>query len=516
MTTNYHTAISVGAAANAATINTPLGALDAALTNAQSGVYNVLAYGAKGDGTTDDTTAIQAAIDAIRAAVPDNRAYRRILYFAPGKTYNVESSIDFTNLDYVIVEGNEAVISAVGGLDGYPLWDMLGSSQCELRNLYFFGSETNPPVVLLSLGRSTAEGGESSNNVFHHCHFYGYWTKYAIYNDSAEQCEFFKCKSLCYGPVTAKGGLYYSAYDDESIPSLYTTRSATNSAACLVMDYCDVSCYGTLTNFIPYYLSVTDQVSLFNCFGATYNSYPIIKTNGNTSNLTIDTLLCEGTPDKTIWFSARSGSGTIKNVSIIGCGFGTYTTYGIYQDAGTSIRRMFVRSSSGATAGNASALAFAGAVYYSDIDQWWNSDTGTLAFADLYQSRVGLVDHTLTISGTQTLNQISRTAGQLLNKLSVGVNTDSSLGVITKVYRTTATITVGDLTAGSSYRNDFTLNGVVAGDMVLVGMNKIAEKVQVTAIAYAGGGIINITNHGASTWEAGDVTFTFSIFRVTA
>jgi hypothetical protein len=65
MTTNYHTAISVGAAANAATFNTPLAALDEAITNAQSGVYNVLEYGAVGDGTTDDTASIQAALNAV-------------------------------------------------------------------------------------------------------------------------------------------------------------------------------------------------------------------------------------------------------------------------------------------------------------------------------------------------------------------------------------------------------------------------------------------------------------------
>lgn len=41
----------------------------------QDGVYNVLAFGAKGDGTTDDTAAIQAAIDAAEGAV---------VHFPPG------------------------------------------------------------------------------------------------------------------------------------------------------------------------------------------------------------------------------------------------------------------------------------------------------------------------------------------------------------------------------------------------------------------------------------------------
>lgn len=36
MTTNYHTAITTGAAANAATFNSPMGELDAALTNIAS------------------------------------------------------------------------------------------------------------------------------------------------------------------------------------------------------------------------------------------------------------------------------------------------------------------------------------------------------------------------------------------------------------------------------------------------------------------------------------------------
>jgi hypothetical protein len=102
MTTNYHTPIAVGAAANAATFNTPLGTLDSALTtldtavdaidstvdNAMTGVYNVLEYGAVGDGVTDDTTAVQAAITAT--------PYGCITYF-PFGVYNISNTLTVGN-----------------------------------------------------------------------------------------------------------------------------------------------------------------------------------------------------------------------------------------------------------------------------------------------------------------------------------------------------------------------------------------------------------------------------------
>ena len=49
--------------------------------------YNVLSYGAKGDGTTDDAAAIQAALDAAIANLPAT------VYFPPGN-YIIESGID--------------------------------------------------------------------------------------------------------------------------------------------------------------------------------------------------------------------------------------------------------------------------------------------------------------------------------------------------------------------------------------------------------------------------------------
>jgi hypothetical protein len=56
------------------------------------GVKNVKGYGAVGDGSTDDTAAIQAAVDY--ATSPYSSTYRGVIYFPPG-TYRVTSSVTF-------------------------------------------------------------------------------------------------------------------------------------------------------------------------------------------------------------------------------------------------------------------------------------------------------------------------------------------------------------------------------------------------------------------------------------
>lgn len=109
MTTNYHTPIAVGAAANAATFNAPLGQLDAVLgtlndtvTNAVTGVYNVREYGATGDGSTDDTAAIQAAINAASGKIiylpPGTYIFSADLYFYYDNTHFVGAGIGITTI----------------------------------------------------------------------------------------------------------------------------------------------------------------------------------------------------------------------------------------------------------------------------------------------------------------------------------------------------------------------------------------------------------------------------------
>lgn len=69
---------------------------------------NVKWFGAKGDGLTDDTAAIQAAIDSLQNG--DN------LFFERGKTYKI-SGLVLNNLKNVDVSGNNSTLSVINGDD---------------------------------------------------------------------------------------------------------------------------------------------------------------------------------------------------------------------------------------------------------------------------------------------------------------------------------------------------------------------------------------------------------------
>jgi len=75
-------------------------------------VVNVLDYGAKGDGTTDDTTALQAAVNA--TFYPTTSNYGGGILFIPRGTYKITTAITLPNAPFHILgEGTASVISCV-------------------------------------------------------------------------------------------------------------------------------------------------------------------------------------------------------------------------------------------------------------------------------------------------------------------------------------------------------------------------------------------------------------------
>ena len=79
-------------------------ASDPATSGPFTGVFNVKLYGAKGDGATDDTAAIQTAINAMTAAPAGG-----LLYF-PSGTYRISSFLEIQGLTNFEIRGTSATL----------------------------------------------------------------------------------------------------------------------------------------------------------------------------------------------------------------------------------------------------------------------------------------------------------------------------------------------------------------------------------------------------------------------
>lgn len=86
-------------------------------TSASLGYYNVVQYGAVGNGVTDDTAAIQAAADAAKAA-------KGVLYFPAGR-YLISASID---LDYTDSADWDPALTILGTAPGFDSTGAAGGS----------------------------------------------------------------------------------------------------------------------------------------------------------------------------------------------------------------------------------------------------------------------------------------------------------------------------------------------------------------------------------------------------
>lgn len=137
MTSNYHTPLSVGAALTQAVMEAPLGALDAQITQnttdiaaaaaTATNIFNPLTYGALGDDSHDDTTAIQAAVTA--ALVGKGKV------FIPPGTYKITAAISIPSP--LTIEGG-------GGWDGQTIIHQVTANTAALD----FGSGSDGSILI--------------------------------------------------------------------------------------------------------------------------------------------------------------------------------------------------------------------------------------------------------------------------------------------------------------------------------------------------------------------------------
>ena len=130
---------------------------------ARDTVRSVEDFGARGDGTTDDTAAFAAYTAYLRAQLREGRPQRAWVLGA-GRVYRVSGSIDLTGFAYFAFEGNHAKIYSTAV--GVPVLDMLGTSGSHLDNLYVVaGTAQAPALVGLQLGRNNMLQGHAENSL---------------------------------------------------------------------------------------------------------------------------------------------------------------------------------------------------------------------------------------------------------------------------------------------------------------------------------------------------------------
>ena len=103
-------------------------------------------FGAVGDGNTDDTAAIQRAINFAKTqASPGGATYRPTIYF-PAGYYLITSPINATEVSGIWLTGdggkwlNTCIIGNTGGI----MFDFSGSDQAGCENFYFLSTSTSP------------------------------------------------------------------------------------------------------------------------------------------------------------------------------------------------------------------------------------------------------------------------------------------------------------------------------------------------------------------------------------
>ncbi len=162
-----------------------------ARTNAAraSDVLNVRDFGAKCDGTPDDTVAINAAVAAFRASLTTNNP-RRLVF--PGGVCRVTSPLNFTGLATIgaAIDGNDTTI--YGAVAGGPVIDAMGSKWFSLTGLHIVGDATNTPTTGIQIGRinTTALDGGGSGIHLTDVSTDGQFSLAGFYNFSGEVCQF--------------------------------------------------------------------------------------------------------------------------------------------------------------------------------------------------------------------------------------------------------------------------------------------------------------------------------------
>ena len=195
--------------------STPTGAINRPFNEKLNEVVSVKDFGAVGDGTTDDTAAIQAAVDAVGHGT---------VYF-PAGTYLITTCINVTTggstsrsgISFVGEGGRRASVTIKGSTANW-MFDVTGTAWTYWKGLYLVNGTATPSIGGFLLGGTvTAE----------ECLYHSFDNVYVeIYNTSAPASY----GTIGYAVVGSEENTWQATQTFANTPFIFTTQYSTISA----------------------------------------------------------------------------------------------------------------------------------------------------------------------------------------------------------------------------------------------------------------------------------------------
>lgn len=332
-------------------------------------VYNVMAYGATGDGSTDDTSAINAAITAARS-VPG------IVFFPPGN-FSV-SSINMTLTTGVTLQGCGVQATYIMPRSGSTnVIDCTGATGIGLRDFQIglYNAAAAQTAILIACDSGHASGLDR----FHLENLYvaGSYSKATVYiygmqSSDAVNCDFYNYRSA--------GGtvLYLTGQNTASAASDYATiATASINTTNWTFDACEIHDFtGSGTSGYPVRLNGTGAGVGELCWiggnisangtGAV-NASQFVYMAGSVGGVSFSggtTMYADTGPSVTYAFLAEAGA-AVTSLAVSGCQITSLSAL-FTGNAGSSYTQLFYRGAVAAT--NAIGHGLVVTVTGADID----------------------------------------------------------------------------------------------------------------------------------------------------